>query len=227
MPRHKKLKWLVVALVVVSMLLLVFATYSQAHWHRNAMSHQAFALGEHMQTLAGMRRAGFASPFQENGFTAFFGNINMAAVLFHKDHMDQPPVYTVVLGRGLSGYEHESPEPEYVRSIRRFARLEAEALEHAREVAAVLAVLEREGYASGPDVWPGNLWRYTFRRSDTLPTDDDCQLTWQFTWVAETYPLAAAMRQLIPVYIMTALLLTALILTQRQLTKTRKENLDG
>ena len=208
--------------IVVGVLLLVFATYEQAHWQREFAWYQASAQGDRMQNFAGMLRTG-AGPFLEYDFTSLGGNINMVTVLFHKDYVDQSPVYTAVLGRGLG----RSESPEDVRNIRRFARLEAEALEHARDFAAVMVMLEQQGYATGTGFDPGNLWRSIFRHSDALPTDDECHCTWQFTWVAETFPLAAALRQMIPVYIMAALLLAALGFAKKKHSKTQNDLLRG
>ena len=204
-------------LVVVSILLLVFATYEQAHWQREFAGHQAFMQSYPLRGLAGTRATPTGLPLEEAEFDNLGGNLNMVAVLFHKDHVDQPPVYAAALGRGLGRSELS---PEEIRSIRRFARLEAEALEHARDFAATIAIVEQQGYAEGIGVDPGNLWRYTFRHNAQL-TDTD----FHFTWVAETFPLAAALRQLIPVYLMTALLLTALFIPRKK--RKQEENPDA
>ena len=202
-------------LVVVSILLLVLATTMQAERQRIFMWHQA----QHQADLLRTRVYFFSSNPEEfpqtEIFESFMGNINIVGVLFHPEHLDQPPTYTVALGPGL-GRSDVSPEDD--RNNRRIAQLEASAINHAREL---IASLEQDD-STVSSIYDGsdNLRRLRIGVSDLNPTDEG----FHFTWVAEAFPLRAALRQLIPIYIMTALLLTALFLPRKK--HTPKENSD-
>ena len=192
--------------VVVSVLLLIFATVMQAERQRIFMWHQAhdvdslrsraYFVGAYPNTL------GIA-----DGFESFSGNINIVGVLFHPDHLDQPPAYTIAVGPRLTGNE----SPEQVRSNRRFAQLEASATNHAREL---ISSFDEQGLPTISAIYDGsdNLRRLRLGFSELNPSDEG----FHFTWVAEAFPLPAALHQMIPVYLAATLLLAALFIRRKK-----------
>jgi len=207
-------------LIAASVLLLVFATVTQADRQRAFMHVQA-----HNQSDGLRNRAYFVGAYPntlgiEDGFESFGGNINMVGVLFHPDDLDQPPVYTIAAGPRLTGNE----SPEEVRGNRQFARLEEAALEHAREL---ISSFDEQGLPtmfSGYNYSNSNRFIHLrFGGGDLNPSDEG----FHFTWIAEAFPLRAALIQMIPVYLAAAALLAALFLPQRKNKTTPKENLDA
>jgi len=177
----------------------------QAERQRIFMHVQAHSQAESLRSRANfMTSYPGVIPLAE-GFESFSGNINMVSVMFHRAHLDEPPVYTIVLGPRLSGNEGS----EEVRSNRRLARLEEMAVEHAREF---IASLEHDDPTISSFHGSDNLRHFRAGFSDLNPTDEGFYLT----WVAEAFPLPAALLQMIPVYLMATLLLTALFLSRKK-----------
>jgi len=199
-------------LVVISVLLLAFATMQQAERQRIFLWHQAHHQAESLRSRANfMVSYPDVIPLEEE-LESFFGSINIVGVMFHQDHLDQPPTYTVAAGPRLTGSE----SAEEVRSSRRLARLEEAATNHAR---ALIASLQPD-HPAVSSVYGGsdNLRRLCIGFSDLNPTDEG----FHFTWVAEAFPLPAALRQMIPIYLLTALLLAALYHTRKKYKTTQE-----
>ena len=188
-------------LIAVSILLLAGFTLAQVNRQTKVLDNEIAAVENElrarahwqsawpgrMRVLDAMRTMN-SSPVVQNK------DINIVIMLFHVSDLEQP----------LEVIRHCPNE-------RRFAQLEEKAAEEIRG----------KGYEDG-----GNL-NYTgggggstsatvinWSRNMSIDTEEDGIFV--FAWSIKAFPLSVALRQLIPVYILTALLLTALALTKKK-----------
>ena len=200
----KKLWWFPAVAVIASVLLLVGFTHSQMGYRQEMIGRE---INNMVRSVDRTLHISSVWPHRERALDAMqqlpvlFGNYFDAVVmLFHEDTQQLLEVTRVGLPDWRPGWEYD----------------QLEALMHARAT-ATLRVGDGSMSSVGPYGEFGNVY---------ITTEDEG--TFVLIWIAQAQisPLRATMRQLIPIYVMTALLLMALIFTQQKLKTTPKENLD-
>jgi len=132
--------------------------------------------------------------------------IKAVALLYHESDLEQS------LAEYTSGW--------FPRDKRRIARLEDKAQArvpwHAESNNCGHSMCR---HLTGGGGSGGSITDFWIEKNNNYCVETDEEGTFYISWVAECYPMFAAMRQLIPVYVMTALLIAAVVLTKKKYTK--------
>jgi len=191
------MKWFRVVAVIASAVLLIGATNAQVRRQRDIMSYEIANAGYALIGRARATHTDESARSQAINALRWFATptrrgLYIIVMVFHVEHTDEYPIASV-----------QSPLTE----TRRHAYLEERVYEAA------------QGFADGTR---GSFFISTRRIdmvfAESMVFDSD----YIFVWAAEAFPLCTAMRQLIPIYIMTALLLTALFIPRKK--QSPKEN---